>query len=582
MAQCYMCGKVTDQRCSRCHEVWYCGREHQLQHWATHKHLCYFIDSKFDLFNASDDELHDANIQMMQVDDLQIHYKLLNLNVIWHDNEDPFVINQLYDFLGNNDNSNDNSNNIFHTSNDNSNDTLHTSNDNSNDTFHTDNQNNISNDHTVHTSNGNHNSNDDTFHTGNENNVSNDHTFHTGNRNHNSNNNSNNTVHNTNNSVEIAWSIEEDDTRKLKKMSTIALWRNRIGYSMTCLADQKNEMNQIPKYEANKCYFCGLHNHKAEDCEEFHQQHKDGDSVLKWFHMCKEMMHIKDKNEILFWGLAPNNIDNEHKSDTNNNDNAIIYENNKNKQMAIESCEFDHIGCTQNELVVSYKLKYDLYLGDIIATPYVKMRTSRYDSVWIDLSKGIDSEEAIAATKLMWFKERRLFSQYYVYIDDESRRIPLWNTIWLNNEEFKQANNYWYHKMTQMQRIFEHKQVKRAEIETDLTKLRNGFSFETIIDRSCKDTSMHNIRAINMNDISHDDDIKVSVSSYITYLLDALIWGSQQRVQQLVADKKNTKLFGVQKVQLPWIYVNADLYARRCALPHCPELPAKQMFYNDG
>ncbi|KAK7865867.1 hypothetical protein R5R35_003982 [Gryllus longicercus] len=37
---CAQCGLPADQRCGRCHEVYYCSREHQKKHWTEHRDLC--------------------------------------------------------------------------------------------------------------------------------------------------------------------------------------------------------------------------------------------------------------------------------------------------------------------------------------------------------------------------------------------------------------------------------------------------------------------------------------------------------------------------------------------------------------
>lgn len=39
-ANCVICGAVCEQRCGRCHAVWYCGAAHQAADWGTHKELC--------------------------------------------------------------------------------------------------------------------------------------------------------------------------------------------------------------------------------------------------------------------------------------------------------------------------------------------------------------------------------------------------------------------------------------------------------------------------------------------------------------------------------------------------------------
>lgn len=38
--KCALCGDRAQQRCSRCQQVFYCSREHQVQHWETHKETC--------------------------------------------------------------------------------------------------------------------------------------------------------------------------------------------------------------------------------------------------------------------------------------------------------------------------------------------------------------------------------------------------------------------------------------------------------------------------------------------------------------------------------------------------------------
>jgi hypothetical protein len=37
---CGWCGEVGASRCSKCHEMWYCCREHQAKHWGLHKLVC--------------------------------------------------------------------------------------------------------------------------------------------------------------------------------------------------------------------------------------------------------------------------------------------------------------------------------------------------------------------------------------------------------------------------------------------------------------------------------------------------------------------------------------------------------------
>lgn len=41
--KCAGCGEAATQRCSRCKEEWYCGRECQLKRWKQHKEMCGFI-----------------------------------------------------------------------------------------------------------------------------------------------------------------------------------------------------------------------------------------------------------------------------------------------------------------------------------------------------------------------------------------------------------------------------------------------------------------------------------------------------------------------------------------------------------
>jgi len=41
VAACELCGsRETLMRCSRCRQVWYCGKEHQKSHWKKHKLIC--------------------------------------------------------------------------------------------------------------------------------------------------------------------------------------------------------------------------------------------------------------------------------------------------------------------------------------------------------------------------------------------------------------------------------------------------------------------------------------------------------------------------------------------------------------
>lgn len=41
--KCAGCGEAATQRCSRCKEEWYCGRECQLKRWKLHKEMCNLI-----------------------------------------------------------------------------------------------------------------------------------------------------------------------------------------------------------------------------------------------------------------------------------------------------------------------------------------------------------------------------------------------------------------------------------------------------------------------------------------------------------------------------------------------------------
>lgn len=37
---CPECKQPAELKCSACKLVWYCGKEHQKQHWKQHKNLC--------------------------------------------------------------------------------------------------------------------------------------------------------------------------------------------------------------------------------------------------------------------------------------------------------------------------------------------------------------------------------------------------------------------------------------------------------------------------------------------------------------------------------------------------------------
>ena len=39
-APCIVCATPTEHKCSSCHQVHYCSRDHQKQHWKQHKHHC--------------------------------------------------------------------------------------------------------------------------------------------------------------------------------------------------------------------------------------------------------------------------------------------------------------------------------------------------------------------------------------------------------------------------------------------------------------------------------------------------------------------------------------------------------------
>lgn len=39
-SKCEVCQKPANHKCGGCHEVFYCGREHQKAGWKTHKKCC--------------------------------------------------------------------------------------------------------------------------------------------------------------------------------------------------------------------------------------------------------------------------------------------------------------------------------------------------------------------------------------------------------------------------------------------------------------------------------------------------------------------------------------------------------------
>ena len=41
---CPVCHQAARKVCSRCKQVWYCGKEHQKEHWRLHKHACSIHD----------------------------------------------------------------------------------------------------------------------------------------------------------------------------------------------------------------------------------------------------------------------------------------------------------------------------------------------------------------------------------------------------------------------------------------------------------------------------------------------------------------------------------------------------------
>ncbi|CAG8787468.1 1056_t:CDS:2 [Cetraspora pellucida] len=48
MKTCQVCRKPTNKLCSRCHEVYYCGTEHQKSDWKTHKLVCIIQEKNVD------------------------------------------------------------------------------------------------------------------------------------------------------------------------------------------------------------------------------------------------------------------------------------------------------------------------------------------------------------------------------------------------------------------------------------------------------------------------------------------------------------------------------------------------------
>ncbi len=38
--KCAVCGVASKSNCSRCKQAYYCGREHQVADWKTHKLVC--------------------------------------------------------------------------------------------------------------------------------------------------------------------------------------------------------------------------------------------------------------------------------------------------------------------------------------------------------------------------------------------------------------------------------------------------------------------------------------------------------------------------------------------------------------
>jgi hypothetical protein len=43
--KCANCGKAATQRCSRCKNQWYCGRDCQVRAWKNHKPLCDLVNT---------------------------------------------------------------------------------------------------------------------------------------------------------------------------------------------------------------------------------------------------------------------------------------------------------------------------------------------------------------------------------------------------------------------------------------------------------------------------------------------------------------------------------------------------------
>ncbi|CAG8763384.1 17134_t:CDS:1, partial [Cetraspora pellucida] len=58
--------KPTNKLCSRCHEVYYCGTEHQKSDWKTHKLVC-----------ISQEENVDPKEEKIEENDSFYHFKLI-------------------------------------------------------------------------------------------------------------------------------------------------------------------------------------------------------------------------------------------------------------------------------------------------------------------------------------------------------------------------------------------------------------------------------------------------------------------------------------------------------------------------
>ncbi|KAA6399516.1 MAG: hypothetical protein EZS28_004960 [Streblomastix strix] len=74
---CAVCGKECSLRCSACKEVSYCCKQHQLDHWNTHKLRCNTLKRKTTSINEQiDQEVYDAGMQAFEPQMSLIGYNL--------------------------------------------------------------------------------------------------------------------------------------------------------------------------------------------------------------------------------------------------------------------------------------------------------------------------------------------------------------------------------------------------------------------------------------------------------------------------------------------------------------------------